>query len=640
MEQTPLLSQTLKSSVLHSISYGINSERAGRIIPPEERITYTWSDLNVFTEDNFKSKTRNPFKRPQIVHKHILKHVTGVARPGELLAILGSSGAGKTTLLNALTFRNQNNTVLTGVRSSNGIPLTQSTLTAQSSYVQQDDLFYPHLTVREHLVFHAMVRMDRNIPESQRIKRVNEVLTELSLKKCENNLITSLSGGEKKRLAFAAEVLTDPALMFCDEPTSGLDSFMALNVVQVLKTLAQSGRTVISTIHQPSSEIYALFDKVIFLSEGRIAFQGTPDEADIFFSSIKAPCPHNYNPADYYIELLAIVPGEEESCRQAVNMICSAYNKSEFGEKIKVTTANIMSKMELSYNDFWTVEPAGCVYKNSWWTQFRAVFWRSWITIMKEPLLIKVRLLQTIMISILIGVIYFDQQLNQNGVMNINGCMFIFLTTMTFQNIYAVVNLFCSEFPIFLREHTNGMYRTDVYFLCKTIAEIPLFTVLPVVYISVCYYMIGLNPDVTRFFTAMAILVLVAHVVLGFGYLISCATTSVSMAMSVGPPLIIPFLLFGGFFLNISSIPIYFKWLSYFSWFRYAFEALMINQWSGITEITCGEDALSCPSSGAVVLEIYNFSQKNLMVDITMLVLLVVLFRSMAYVCLVLRTLR
>lgn len=81
--------------------------------------------------------------------------VTGVARPGELLAILGSSGAGKTTLLNALTFRNQNNTVLTGVRSSNGIPLTQSTLTAQSSYVQQDDLFYPHLTVREHLVFHV-----------------------------------------------------------------------------------------------------------------------------------------------------------------------------------------------------------------------------------------------------------------------------------------------------------------------------------------------------------------------------------------------------------------------------------------------------------------------------------------------------
>lgn len=88
-----------------------------------------------------------------------------------------------------------------------------------------------------------------------------------------------------RRLSFAAEVLTNPSMMFCDEPTSGLDSFMALNVVQVLKGMAQTGKTVVCTIHQPSSELYAMFDKLLLMAEGRVAFIGTPEEADLFFKS-------------------------------------------------------------------------------------------------------------------------------------------------------------------------------------------------------------------------------------------------------------------------------------------------------------------------------------------------------------------
>lgn len=113
---------------------------------------------------------------------------------------------------------------------------------------------------------------------------------QLSLTKCQNTpigipgRIKGISGGERKRLSFAAEVLTNPHLMFCDEPTSGLDSFMALNVVQVLKNMAQLGKTIVCTIHQPSSEIFALFDKILLMAEGRTAFLGSPNEADEFFT--------------------------------------------------------------------------------------------------------------------------------------------------------------------------------------------------------------------------------------------------------------------------------------------------------------------------------------------------------------------
>lgn len=212
-----------------------------------------------------------------------------MAYPGELLAILGSSGAGKTTLLNTLTFQTSSNLTVSGIRCVNGASAIPKQLISQSAYVQQDDLFIGNLTVKEHLIFQALLRMDRDISYNQRMQRVDEVIAELGLKKCENTQIgiigriKGISGGEKKRLAFAAEVLTNPKLMFCDEPTSGLDSFMAYNVIQVLKSMSMTGKTVICTIHQPSSELFSMFDKLLLMTEGRIAFLGSPEEADVFF---------------------------------------------------------------------------------------------------------------------------------------------------------------------------------------------------------------------------------------------------------------------------------------------------------------------------------------------------------------------
>ncbi|KAH0815629.1 hypothetical protein GEV33_007162 [Tenebrio molitor] len=251
------------------------------------------------------------------------KHVSGVAYPCELLAILGSSGAGKTTLLNALTFQSPSSIAVSGIRCVNGVPVAPKTLTSQSAYVQQDDLFIGNLTVKEHLVFQALLRMDRHISYTQRMRRVEEVILEFGLTKCQNTQIGIL-----------AEVLTNPKLMFCDEPTSGLDSFMAFTVIQVLKSMAMAGRTVVCTIHQPSSELYSLFDKLLLMSEGRTAFLGSPEEADIFFKQLEAPCPKNYNPADYFIQLLAIIPEKEESSRQAVNMICDKFERSTIGVKL------------------------------------------------------------------------------------------------------------------------------------------------------------------------------------------------------------------------------------------------------------------------------------------------------------------
>ncbi|XP_043524917.1 ABC transporter G family member 3-like [Frieseomelitta varia] len=634
-------------SILHG-SYAVVAPPATLTIPPRstenESITYTWSDLNVYADRmNEKpwemfSKRRKPTER-----RHLLKDVCGVAYPGELLVIMGSSGAGKTTLLNALTFRSGRGVTASGVMAANGRRVSSTILTSRTAYVQQDDLFVGTLTVKEHLLFQAMVRMDRRIPMEQRFDRVHQVINELALSKCRNTVIgqpgriKGLSGGEMKRLSFASEVLTDPPLMFCDEPTSGLDSFMAHQVVSVLKTLAARGKTIVATLHQPSSELFALFDRILLMAEGRVAFMGTTSQACSFFETLGAACPSNYNPADYFVQMLAVVPGEEISCRHAINTVCDAFQKSEHGIKIALEAEAINGEFEDSLRDS-KYSKNRSLYKASWCEQFRAVLWRSWLSVIKEPILIKVRLLQTVMVSLLVGIVYFNQRLDQDGVMNINGALFIFLTNMTFQNVFAVINVFCTELPIFLREHRNGMYRTDVYFLCKTLAEAPIFIAVPLLFTVIAYPMIGLYPGIDHFFITAGIVALVANVSTSFGYLISCVSSNLSMALSIGPPVIIPFLLFGGFFLNTASVPVYFEWFSYLSWFRYGNEALLINQWSEVESIECTRSNATCPKSGRMVLQTFNFKQEHFWTDIVCLFSLIIAFRFLAFLALLSKT--
>jgi len=132
--------------------------------------------------------------------------------------------------------------------------------------------------------------------------------------------IKGISGGERRRLSFASEILTNPSILFCDEPTSGLDSFMAMSIVESMKSLARNGKTIIFTIHQPSSELFELFDKICLLSEGRLAYLGDKEKAFDFFQSQGFACPSKYNPADFFIKTLAISPFERESCISRVTV--------------------------------------------------------------------------------------------------------------------------------------------------------------------------------------------------------------------------------------------------------------------------------------------------------------------------------
>ena len=211
----------------------------------------------------------------------------------------------------------------------------------------------------------------------------------------------------------ASETMTNPRILFCDEPTSGLDSFMAFSVVDILKKLALQGKTVICTIHQPSSQIVEMFDKVLLLASrpGRTAFLGEVSEANKFLESCGFPCPPVYNPADHWVETLADPSQGQLICQQFASSVEARQLAMDEEADTNIKEEKIMADKRRS------------PYKASWCKQFRTLQWRSFLVVMKTPLLLQVRIFQTIAIALLMGVIFYGQEHTLAGVRSINGAL-------------------------------------------------------------------------------------------------------------------------------------------------------------------------------------------------------------------------
>jgi ABC-type multidrug transport system ATPase subunit len=173
------------------------------------------------------------------------------------------------------------------------------------------------------------MKLDRRLTKWERQRRIEELLENLSLRKCQHTRIEKLSGGEKKRLSFASEIISEKYLVFADESTTGLDSFSAQRIVGVMKSLAAKGKTVLCTIHQPSSQVFAMFDQVCLLAEGRTAYLGSTAGAKQFLTNLGHICPQQFNPADFYIRTLAVFPGKEEESKRNIKDICDSFANSK-----------------------------------------------------------------------------------------------------------------------------------------------------------------------------------------------------------------------------------------------------------------------------------------------------------------------
>nr|QNH67971.1 ATP-binding cassette transporter subfamily G-like protein 5 [Brachionus plicatilis] len=615
-------------------------------------ITLTWN-ANAWVKNklSLKEKIMSRFSSDDdddAEFKQILTNVRGIVKPGQLCAIMGASGAGKTTLLNILNFRNKGKMIIEADVKINGVETDWDMITRYSGFVQQDDLFHGVLTVREHLTFVTMLKLGNSYTKEERFQRIDEIVQEVNLVKSEDTIIgvgdklKGLSGGEKRRLAYASEIVNNPSLLFCDEPTSGLDSSMAQSLVESMRKLADQGKTVICTIHQPSSQIFEMFDTLIVLAEGRLAYLGPNSMAPNFFSRIGYPVPYLYNPADHYIQTLAISPQDRENSLYKVKIITDEFERSELYSKmiydIQLTESRPM-------NDDDDDAPK---YNSSYPSQLGWLLWRQLKMDFKNPLATKVVALQTIIVAIFLGLIFLRLEENEIGVQNRTGALFIVLMQCNFAFLFGVVATFPQDLVLVYRESKNRIYSITPYFLVKQIAELPKFVILSGLLVTIVYWMAGLNDDFGVFIQILLTLILCAQVAISYGLFISAIAPNIDAALAMVVPIMMPLLIFAGFFLNDVGVPDYFIWLKYISWFFYTNEIINVYLWRNVDSIPCTKDpngtnicaANGCFQNGQEFLDANGFKESMLPLDFVVLILLFFIFRILAFVILRIKILR
>lgn len=568
---------------------GIIDEKQNFSLIESEGLLLSCSNLSFSVMTGKRKKTK----------KEILKEITASFRPGRVTAVMGSSGAGKTTLLSLLAGDAGNmvaggdgKSFIDGTITLNGKSTDLNQVSKLSGFVYQDDVILPTMTVREAIMMSARLRLPKNTSDIEIQERCDEMMRILSLQKCSNTPIGSamskgISGGERKRVALAMELIPNPSILFLDEPTSGLDTVNAFNVISLLSDLAhQTSRTIIVTIHQPPSEIFHMLDDLLLLADGRIVYHGPATAAVPYFTSLGHPCPMYTNPADFFfLELLGDIKKLHRTADESGNIVeelCAAWKDSQ---EQKLLLAEQESATIKAFEEQLNLER----YKkefSSFTRQFSFLIKRAGLNLVRDKMILGVKSLQTIVIALLLGLVYFDvmkpSKSPNSQLQDISGALYFLILNQFMGSSMGILSIFSKEKIIFLREHKLGYYKLAAYFLSKVLVELPYQIFFPMLLVTISYYMIGFRSDLQYFFILMLIAVLTALNGMAMGTLAASAFKTVEIALVILPLMLIPMMLFSGLMVNSSTIPSYFIWIKYIAPTQYAFTAAMENQFSNL----------------------------------------------------------
>ncbi|CAN6478411.1 unnamed protein product [Victoria cruziana] len=586
------------------------------------------------------------------VERTILEGISGMVRPGEVLAMLGPSGSGKTTLLTALAGRLQQKEQgkVTGYITYNGQPFSGS-VKRMTGFVSQDDVLYPHLTVSETLVFSALLRLPNTLSREVRMEQAETVLRELGLTKCRNNIIggpllRGVSGGERKRVSIGQEMLINPSLLLLDEPTSGMDSTTAQRIMSTLQRLAREGRTVVTTIHQPSSRLYHMFDRTLLLCEGCCIYSGNTSEAMDYFSSLGFSPSVPTNPADFLLDLANGVPPD-------MNMIAAGLSATEhldhsaassikqllISSYKKIVAPALRADLHNSCSCDQHISSAATInrqrlrgsWSTDWWEQFSVLLTRS-LKERRHESFSGLRIFQVLSVSVLCGLMWWHSKVS--NVQDQVGLLFFFSIFWGFFPLFNAVFTFPQERPMLVKERHSRMYRLSAYFVARTVGDLPMELVLPGLFVTITYWMGGLRPTVPAFVLTLLVMLYNVLVSQGVGLALGAVLMDTKQGATLASVLMMAFLLAGGYY--VQHVPPFVSWFKYFSFSYYCYKLLLGVQYSDDDYYLCG----GSPSKGSVLCRVADYPAVKHMgldhkgLDVAALTAMLVGYRLIAYAAL------
>lgn len=508
--------------------------------------------------------------------KNILHQMSGTFKSGQLTAILGPSGAGKSSLMNILSGLKTKG--VDGRIEISGVERDLKIFCKQSAYIEQYDHLLPHLSVEEYMDAAARLKLGKGVSDDERKSKIESIVKTLGLSSSKKTRISYLSGGERKRLSIGLELFDDPSFLFLDEPTSGLDSSSSLQCVGLLREIARRGRTVVTTIHQPNSHLLDHFDHLYIVAGGSCIYQGPVKSLVPYLQTFNLQCPKYHNPADFVMDVASgdygdilpqLVSGVDNGrliYNESSALLCTADSLDTEENRLKYT----------NLEDHGTNKSKQLSYAMPFHNQVAILLERTWRTIWREKMLTKVRFATHVVFGIFFGLVYQSVGNDAGAVLNNIGLLYFSLVFIVFTSAMPTVVTFPLERRVVFREHQNHWYSLKAYYFAKLLVDIPFQIVFPTVFLAIFYLMSNQPMSMDRFSMLLCITICISLVGQGIG-LVAGAVFDIQSAAFLAPVCAIPFLLFGGFFINLSAIPSYLSWLTYVSFFRYGFEGSMLS---------------------------------------------------------------
>ncbi|EEF37331.1 ABC transporter G family member 6 [Ricinus communis] len=524
--------------------------------------------------------------------KTLLNDISGEARDGEIVAVLGASGSGKSTLIDALANRIAKGS-LKGKITLNGEILESRMLKVISAYVMQDDMLFPMLTVEETLMFAAEFRLPRSLSKSKKKMRVHALIDQLGLRNAAKTVIgdeghRGVSGGERRRVSIGIDIIHDPIILFLDEPTSGLDSTSAFMVVKVLQRIAQSGSIVIMSVHQPSYRILGLLDRLVFLSRGQTVYSGPPIYLPSFFAEFGHPIPENENRTEFALDLIRELEGSPGGTKSLVE-----FNKTwqstkhapntevdSHGLSLKEAISASISKGKLvsgATNNGAGTNSLVPTFANPVWIEMAVLSKRSVTNSRRMPELFGIRLGAVLVTGFILATMFWQLDNSPKGVQERLG-FFAFAMSTTFYTCADALPVFLQERYIFMRETAHNAYRRSSYVLSHALVSLPSLIFLSLAFSALTFWAVGLDGGLAGFLFYFLIIFASFWAGNSFVTFLSGVVPHVMLGYTIVVAILAYFLLFSGFFINRDRIPPYWIWFHYMSLVKYPYEAVLQNE--------------------------------------------------------------
>eukprot|EP00210_Caulerpa_lentillifera_P009660 g9216.t1 len=533
--------------------------------------------------------------------KQVLYGVNGCAQAGEMTALMGPSGSGKTTLLSILGNRAPKTMTYTGTVTYNGIPVNKA-IRRLVGYVLQDDLLYPNLTVYETLYYAALLRLPKSMTKAEKLERVEAVILALGLDKCRHTLIggedrRGVSGGERKRVSIGHELLTNPSVLILDEPTSGLDSTIAMRLVSTLRVLADGGRVVLMTIHQPSSRIFQQLSRVILLSEGHVMYSGMAKDSAGWFEQQGFPIPAHINVADYLLDLAngGIEGNEMDGESSRLYLIGQMSGKMEFQSCSSINNnmeeemdiAEYQLKLESSKKALLEASSKTEIWGATYIEQFCILLSRA----TKNRRFDSLTYFSVIRIcSIAFLTSLFWWQIGSNNTLlaatDVSSALFFIQVQILFDLLLNALGTFPETYRLLRKERASGMYRLSAFYISESICTLPLDYSVPMIHLLIAYWSVHLHQSFFSYISVICVTILAALAVQAFGFLVGVITLNEKHASAYGVVGLIGMMLAAGFF--VKGLPSWATWVQYLSIIYWSYRVSMQIQFHDRTYLDCG----------------------------------------------------